>query len=63
MIFNDDLKHGLAYVWPLLAHPTFKRKIELIAVAINETDYVSSENTSNNLFLLSASGGSGIRTS
>ena len=34
--FDDDLKRDLVYAWSLPAHPTFKRKMKLIAVAIDE---------------------------
>ena len=36
MTFNNDLDHDLAYMWSLPPHPTFERKIELIAVAIEK---------------------------
>ena len=36
MTFDDDLKHDLDYAWSLSAHPTFEKKMKLIAVAIDD---------------------------
>ena len=36
MTFDDDFKCDIVYAWSLPAHPTFKRKMKLIAVAIDE---------------------------